>query len=91
MEYKTIWNGKGPCPLPFSNFKAIGFNFLSHQYGMAIAICANFQTPNFKGSACAGLQAFNLKCPVEALTRYNISTVFKIVLSKKVVCLVPNL
>ncbi len=52
--------------LPFSIFKAIGLNFLSHQYGTAIAICANFQTPNFKGSACAGLQAFDLKCPLEA-------------------------
>ena len=52
--------------LPFSIFKAIGLNFLSHQYGIEIAICANFQTPNFKGSACAGLQAFDLKCPLEA-------------------------
>ena len=52
--------------LPFSIFKAIGLNFLSRQYGIAIAICANFQTPNFKGSACAGLQAFDLKCPLEA-------------------------
>ena len=41
--------------LPFSIFKAIGLNFLSHQSGIAIAICANFHTPNFKGSACAGL------------------------------------
>jgi hypothetical protein len=52
--------------LPFSIFKAIGFNFLSHYYGIVIAICANFQTPNFKGSAYAGLQAFDLKCPLEA-------------------------
>ena len=52
--------------LPFSIFKAIGLNFLSRQYGIAITICANFQTPNFKGSACAGLQAFDLKCPFEA-------------------------
>jgi hypothetical protein len=52
--------------LPFSIFKAIELNFLSHQYGTAIAICANFQTPNFKGSACAGLLAFDLKCPLEA-------------------------
>jgi len=52
--------------LPFSIFKAIGLNFLSHQYGIAIAICANFQTPNFKGSAYAGLQAFDLKCHLEA-------------------------
>jgi hypothetical protein len=41
--------------LPFSIFEAIGLNFLSHQSGIAIAICANFHTPNFKGSACAGL------------------------------------
>ncbi len=27
---------------------------------------ANFQTPNFKGSACAVLQAFDLKCPLGA-------------------------
>ncbi len=52
--------------LPLSIFKAIGIIFLSHQYGIAIAICANFQTPNFKGSACAELQAFYLKCPLEA-------------------------
>ncbi len=52
--------------LPFSIFKAIGLNFLLHQYSIAIAICANFQTPNVKGSACAGLQAFDLKCPLEA-------------------------
>jgi hypothetical protein len=52
--------------LPFSIFKAIGLNFLSHQYGIAISICGNFQTPNFKGQACAGLQAFDLKCPPEA-------------------------
>ncbi len=52
--------------LPFSIFKDIGLNFLSPQYGIAIAICANFQTPNFKRSACAGLQAFDLKCPLEA-------------------------
>ena len=52
--------------LPFSIFKAIGLNFLSHQYVIAIAICANFQTPNFKGLACAGLQGFDLKCPLEA-------------------------
>jgi hypothetical protein len=52
--------------LPFPIFKAIGLNFLSHHYGTAVAICANFQTPNFKGSACAGLQAFDLKCPLEA-------------------------
>jgi hypothetical protein len=52
--------------LPFSIFKAIGLNFLSYQYGIAIAIFANFQTPNFKGSACAGLQVFDLKCPLEA-------------------------
>jgi hypothetical protein len=52
--------------LPFSIFKAIGLNFFSHQYGIAIAICENFQTPNFKGLACAGLQAFDLKCPLEA-------------------------
>jgi hypothetical protein len=37
--------------LPSSIFKAIELNFLSRQYGIAIAICANFQTPNFKGSA----------------------------------------
>ena len=49
--------------MPFSIFKAIGLNFLLHQYCTAIAICANFQTPNFKGSACA---AFDLKCPLEA-------------------------
>jgi hypothetical protein len=52
--------------LPFYIFKAIGLNFLSYQYGIAIAIFVNFQTPNFKGSACAGLQAFDLKCPLEA-------------------------
>jgi hypothetical protein len=52
--------------LPFSIFKAIWLNFLSHQYDIAVAICPNFQTPNFKGSACAGLQAFDLKCPLEA-------------------------
>jgi hypothetical protein len=52
--------------LPFYIFKAIGLNFLSHQYGIAIAICAKYQTPNFKGSACAGQQAFDLKCPLEA-------------------------
>jgi hypothetical protein len=52
--------------LRFSIFKAIGLNFLSHQYGIAISNCANFQTPNFKGSACAGLQVFDLKCPLEA-------------------------
>ncbi len=52
--------------LPFSIFKAIGLNFLSHQYGIAITICAIFQTPNFKVSACAGLQAFDLKYPLEA-------------------------
>jgi hypothetical protein len=52
--------------LPFSSFKATGLSFLSHQYGIALEICANFQTPNFKGSACAGLQAFDLKCPLEA-------------------------
>jgi hypothetical protein len=53
--------------LPFSIFKAIGLNFLSRQYGIAIAVCANFQTHNFKGSACAGLQqAFDFKCPLEA-------------------------
>jgi hypothetical protein len=57
MEWKV-------CPSP--SLKLIGLNFLSHQYGIAIAICANFQTPNFKGSACAGLQAFDLKCPLEA-------------------------
>jgi hypothetical protein len=49
------------CPSPI--LKLLG---LINQYGMAIAICANFQTPNFKGSACAGLQAFYLKCPLEA-------------------------
>jgi hypothetical protein len=53
--------------LPFSIFKATGLNFLSHQYGIAIAICANFQTPNFKGTACAGLQVFDLKCHLEAV------------------------
>jgi hypothetical protein len=52
--------------LPFSIFKAIALNFLSHQYGIAIATCKKFQTPNFKGSACAGLQGFDLKCPLEA-------------------------
>ncbi len=52
--------------LPFSIFKVIGLNFLSHKYGIAIAICANFQTPNFKGSPCARLQVFDLKCPLEA-------------------------
>jgi hypothetical protein len=59
------WKRTTKC-LPFSIFKAFGLNFLSHQYGIAIAICANFQTPNFKGSACAGLQVFDLKCPLEA-------------------------
>jgi|FrelakmetLWP11LW_1041352.scaffolds.fasta_scaffold331977_1 hypothetical protein len=29
-------------------------------------MCANFQTPNFKSSALAGLQALDLKCPLEA-------------------------
>jgi hypothetical protein len=52
--------------MPFFIFKAIGLNFLLHQYCTAIAIRANFQTPNFKGSAFAGLQAFDLKCPLEA-------------------------
>ena len=52
--------------LPFSIYKATVLIFLWHQYGIAIAVCANFQTPNFKGSACAGLQAFDLKCPLEA-------------------------
>jgi hypothetical protein len=51
--------------LPFSIFKATELNFLSHQYGTAIAISANFQTPNFQDSACAGLRAFDLKCPLE--------------------------
>ncbi len=52
--------------LPFSIFKVTGLNFLWHQYDIALEICANFQTPNFKGLACEGLQRFDLKCPSEA-------------------------
>ena len=65
MEDNLEWK-RTMKSLSFSTFKAIGLNFLSYQYGIAIAISANFQTPNFKGSACAGLQAFDLKCPLEA-------------------------
>ncbi len=65
MEYKTIWNGNGPwkvCPSPSSKF--LGWIF--YDISMALEICANIQTPNFKSLACAGLQMFDLKCPSEA-------------------------
>ncbi len=52
--------------LPFSIFKVTELNFLWHQYGIALENCANFETPKFKGLACAGLQRFDLKCPPEA-------------------------